>query len=1594
MKRHLQKGWGFLMVLLLSLPSGGISSQPAIPAWSDAASPRGNEAMFIQDEGQSSEGTSFRVWNGTADGWRLEKDAIWVIDSQGVETKLTFDGANPEVGLEPFDRKAAQVSFFLGDDPSKWRTSVPVWGGVRYVDLYPGLDLEVSGSAGSLAWRFNVRDERALRDVRLSVDEAESLSLDGSQLKVKTAAREFSLPLVEVDTRTALSPRVEGDTVIAPFASPEELSGSKAASSDLPDNEQGLINSTFLGGSLSDEGNGIALDAYGNVYIAGTTQSPDFRSTISAYQEYNAGVVAGHTETADIFVARYNQYGVLEYATFVGGSGEDAAADLAVTPEGSAFVTGYSTSTDFPITTNAMFPASQPGSGTFVFKLDPFGSVLRYSTFLGGGDTRSHAIAVSTSGEAYVTGESTSGLEFTGLAFDKTYQGRDAFLAMINPSGTFLDYSTLFGGSGTDVAFGLAIDSAGVAYITGSTESADLPKTYNDYDLNYPHGDGDAFIAKINPDDSTLLLCTYLGGTSLDIGRAIAVDPQGSILVTGQTSSYDFPLENALDPTFDNYDASHPEYTDEDIFITKISSTGGHLVFSTYFGGISVDRAAAIGTNEQGDVFVYGYTESGPSANDLDDLKVTQGAYDTSHNGYWDTFLAWLSADGSTLKYSTYLGGKLIDDAGDMAVSWGNLVHLTGSTESPDFPTTGVAEDPTCGMDGDCNTDGFTWYKDAFFVTLQLESQEDSLARYCQSPTGAIPTIQLSRSQGCSGISVDVIGTNFPYNPDQNIGTVEIRVDDTLVTTAPVDENGSFSTSFTIPTTLPGGEHTITASDITCSDSQASASLRTPRTDLPIVFIPGVSGSILEANSAFSYEIPDGTIFDFYPGEVLWLDGAHTILILLLDQYSHLFDPLFLEPDGRNPARDPDGRTPDIRVGDILWEVDMRDYTIDDLGAEDLYLDIYQGIRQYLLSLGYVEGETLFYFPYDWRKDLTPTADMLDEVINSALAASGKDKVVLIAHSMGGLVARNYLINKGTSKVDQVITIGTPYLGSPKVAKVLELGDNWAIAVPYLESLGFQLDPLEVKNMSQNFGAAYELVPPEGWFNITASDLGIDPRYIIRTRMETVLGLNASIGNVTLEPLDYDQTHAFLSERHNASLLDAAETFHAQGIADLSYLTDEYLARWIIGTDLPTIGRLVYSPRQVCTTACLPVAGCGTTCVPFPEFASPVSNLLGDGTVPLHSAMGYSLSYNDERYFCFPGVEHVPLPGNSQVDMLLGKLLQGEICSINQIPQQTGETSGDYPAAETCSTQSTQAADVSLSYTSSAPAQSVAQVNFTTSGTEIMVVGTADLHLYDSVGNHTGPSEDVPRLYDFNIPGVDYEPVPGGVVATVPAGIYTIKLDGSDAQGAAMLRIGTMEEGKITQSLVFETIPTTLTTEATVTVDTRNLSEDLMMNLKYDETTPEEQVGVLSLLTGEQSQDLLPPVTTVSVGGANMVTIVADDGPAGSGVYETLYSTEDVPEYYQEYTDPFQLPEGATKITAMSTDRAGNTEYPSAVLDLSGPPAATVITTPEVSGTGSETRAQGFPWLLLLGVGLAVLVLVVILILARRNSWRKKNRNV
>lgn len=417
------------------------------------------------------------------------------------------------------------------------------------------------------------------------------------------------------------------------------------------------------GGAGFDSGYAIALDNSGNIYITGATASIGFPSSGSLVSYYRSA-----------FVTKLNTSGALVYTTILSASGDTYGSTIAVDAGGSAYIAGYTEAPDFPATPGAWQVVSGGGIDAYLAKLAPDGSVA-YATYTGGaGNDYATDIVVDASGNAYASGYTSSAMNFptTVGAAQPVYGGGpyDAFVIKLSVDGSTAVYSTLLGGSGTDMARSIVRYTSGSVCIAGYTNSTDLPVV--SAMQSTPGGEGDALIGCLNATGATWMTVSYLGGCGMDDAYGLAADAAGNLYLSGTTFSIDFPTSlNAFQP------APAGSY---DVFAAKLYPNATGIIYATLLGGSGSDNATSIRVASAGDVWLAGYTNSM-------DFPLATPWQDSNHGGF-DGFVAHLSADGSTLLSSSYLGGTNDDQIWGIAAASTGQIVVTGSTTSTDFPIT------------------------------------------------------------------------------------------------------------------------------------------------------------------------------------------------------------------------------------------------------------------------------------------------------------------------------------------------------------------------------------------------------------------------------------------------------------------------------------------------------------------------------------------------------------------------------------------------------------------------------------------------------------------------------------------------------------------------------------------------------------------------------------------------------------------------------------------------------------------------------------------------------------------------------------------
>ena len=577
-------------------------------------------------------------------------------------------GANPESEGTGTEQLAAKVNYFIGHDPTQWRTNIPTFTRVKYQDVYPGIDLVYYGNGEQqLEYDFVVAPGADPAAIRLAFEGSRWTGVDaGGDLVIETADEAIRmLKPVVYQIVDGIRHEIHGE--IVPLN--QNQVGFKVGTYDHDKPlviDPVLVYSTFLGGGNIDEGIGVAVDDSGNAYVTGGTRSVNFPTA--------GPLQPTHTGDIDAFVTKLDWEGKVIYSTYLGNESNDEGGDIAVDAEGNVYLVGTTRSRNFP-TVNPV--QSDYGGGSFdafVAKLSADGSALIYSTFVGGRENDlGVGIAVDQVGDAYITGW-THSTDFPvvspGVQCSEAGFFSQAFASKLSRDGADLTYSTCLPEptGNAQIKFfegwGIAVDPAGVAYVTGRGQLAESRGN-------------DAVITKLDVGGRVVRL-NFLGGSQSDEGRAIAVDEEGLVYVTGQTWSPDFPVGG---PSRSGMQFSYAG--SGDAFLTKMTLDDAVLLYSTFLGGSERrnfpggDVGLALAVDDLGNVYVAGRVESQDFATE----SPVQQAYD---GGTGDAFVAKFDATGAAT-YRSFLGGSGFDEAWGIASDCEGTAYVVGRTSSSDF---------------------------------------------------------------------------------------------------------------------------------------------------------------------------------------------------------------------------------------------------------------------------------------------------------------------------------------------------------------------------------------------------------------------------------------------------------------------------------------------------------------------------------------------------------------------------------------------------------------------------------------------------------------------------------------------------------------------------------------------------------------------------------------------------------------------------------------------------------------------------------------------------------------------------------------------
>lgn len=622
---------------------------------------------------------------------------------QGVAVKEKF---LTEETLRPtgLDKSDAVVNYFVGAK-DRWRSHIPTYDAVGFGEVWPGIEIQLRAIGKNVEKLFIVQPGGAVEDIRLGLEGVRSLKVG-----------EVGELLLEIELGTLAMTRPLAYQEIGALRKPVEASYSVVGNTygfEVGDYDpryalviDPILASTFIGAGDSDFASigAIALDSFGDVFVAGGTRSINYPTTAGALDTSFNG-------NFDLFVSKLDSsLSFLLASTFIGGSSDEFVFAIALDSFGDVFVTGHTRSTNYPTTAGAFDTTHNGGIDGFVTKLkNDLSPPLLASTFIGGsGSDAATAIALDSFGDVLVSGSTEStNYPTTAGGLDTSLDGiGDAFVSKFDSSLSSLLASTFIGGSDDafpigESATGIALDTFGDVFLSGITASTNYPTTGSAFDTSF-NGLFDVFVSKLDSSLSSILASTFIGGSSNDQPRAIAIDSLTNVFVTGMTFSFNFPTTaGAFDTSFNG---------SFDIFVSKLDSSLSSLLASTFIGGSGSDlhpSRGGLALDSTNSVFVTGLTRSA-------NFPTTAGAFDESFDGPADGFVSKFDSNLSLLA-STVIGGSSFDVTSGITLDSAGDVLVTGATTSTDYPTTVGAFDES--FNGSADVIVFHITNDLAFLT-------------------------------------------------------------------------------------------------------------------------------------------------------------------------------------------------------------------------------------------------------------------------------------------------------------------------------------------------------------------------------------------------------------------------------------------------------------------------------------------------------------------------------------------------------------------------------------------------------------------------------------------------------------------------------------------------------------------------------------------------------------------------------------------------------------------------------------------------------------------------------------------------------------
>jgi Tol biopolymer transport system component/pimeloyl-ACP methyl ester carboxylesterase len=882
------------------------------------------------------------------------------------------------------------------------------------------------------------------------------------------------------------------------------------------------------------------------------------------------------------------------------------------------------------------------------------------------------------------------------------------------------------------------------------------------------------------------------------------------------------------------------------------------------------------------------------------------------------------------------------------------------------------------------------------------------------------PRITLSRDSGSEGEGgppggrlgptlFDMSGEEFPYDP--YFGSVQadlrqIAADGvtSIGLAAPVSlqpygsqqDRGRFTARrLYVQTDLTGHGGTLTMAAVGLgSGARATQPFHTPLRNLPIIFVPGTSGTYITNQSdeeiQHGFCLWEGGSNTYAPRENIWMNES-TILHLLGGCQGYL-DAVKFGPHSDEPYHP---AFANVDVGDIFKRIRLPEVP---LGGDRL---VYEPLFQYIEgTLGRPQPTAgnpwplngLYSFRLDWRKSFQGQADLLANLVDQVIAHTGKPKVVIISHSVGGPVTQYYLRTRDDAhtKVDQVISLGGGFMGVVLPYKILQVGDDWGLNKDLLLFTYSVLDPNKTQDLAQNWPTAYWQLPQSNWFsdrNGACPDGDCSFIWEEGWDVDSDGGCGSRSGGGAYSCDSPNTPDGFLGPHHNAqAALDFMRNAPHDGCSDCdsdrvnqakfdsarssllatppsvsldcTRLGQQYhagLGDWTCGTqgvffhrvvgfgtedEDVTVGRIHFHTESICANAGVAALSiyfsAGLACVADEEIREPVY-VDGDGTIPLRSAVGILVGFDDriwgvdwksaqiqaeERdYYKDADAFHRELTQDAFVHQLIGYLTRGRISERSQMPVLVGseayfKTTPGIPAPLAAPAANALAA-----------APSAAEAPDTIQRWRGILAGHAAVHIYDQAGRHSGPRATTPGSIENNIPGVSYDRGPNYTHISLPGnGVYTLALEsgGKVDLDLVNLKLSALTDSTVSRMITFLGVPISRTTTVQLVWNAGNVPERPSLRLDFRGDGQSFSWPADGVLVGQAASDRTRPTTAIQVQN-NRLSISADDA-GGTGIYQIVYGTDREQKLGRVYTGPVDLPPGTTYIWAFATDRAGNAQ--------------------------------------------------------------------